>query len=94
MLPTVTSLPHYVERASRGRDLGSLVLSALTDSPGEDVFNINVNGCQTDEQLVAELRAQYEAAKGRISGRLGSRLAAVLRRRGPATRRLATQDLE
>jgi len=94
MLPTVTSLPHYVERASRGRDLGSLVLSALTCSPREDVFNINVNGSQTDEQLVAELCTQYEAAKGQISGRLGSRLAAVLRRRGRATRGRATQDLE
>lgn len=94
MLPTVTSLPHYVERASRGRDLGSLVLSALTCSPREDVFNINVNGSQTDEQLVAELCTQYEAAKGQISGRLGSRLAALLRRRGRATRGRATQDLE
>lgn len=94
MLHTVTSLPHYVERASRGRDLGSLVLSALTCSPREDVFNINVHGSQTDEQLVAELCSQYEAAKGQIAGRLGSRLAAVLRRRGRATRGRATQDLE
>jgi len=44
--------------------------------------------------LVAEVCTQYEAAKGQISGRLGSRLAALLRRRGRATRGRATQDLE
>jgi serine/threonine protein kinase len=94
MLPTVTSLPHFVERASRDRDLGSLVLSALISSPAQDVFNINMNGSQTDEQLVAELRKQYDAAKGQISGRLGSRLAALPRRRGRATRGRAMRDLE
>jgi hypothetical protein len=94
MLPTVASLPHFVERASRDRDLGSLVLSALISSPAQDVFNINMNGSQTDEQLVAELRKQYDTAKGQISGRLGSRLAALPRRRGRATRGRAMRDLE
>ena len=97
MLATVTTLPHYVGRTRVDRDLGSLVLAGLTNSTSEmDMFQVNFGDDRvTDEELVAELKRQYNAAAADAAeprpGRQGSRCNGTVRpeertNRGPAVR--------
>ncbi len=69
LLPKVTSLPHFVGRASRDRDLGSLVIAALVDEPAE-VDCVQVRFCDegvSNEALAEELRRQLAMAVAETS---------------------------
>jgi len=64
MMPTLTSLPHFVARSRRDPDLAGLVFLGLVNAPAVmDKFHLKfADESLTDEQLAADLRRQYADA--------------------------------